>query len=152
MKQDGNMHFYHLPHTHTQCKTVCPPFVWSEWSPCSKACGQGRRYRKAIYDFVCQASDKCPLNRIEESICDVPCKFDPNKYGGPGMVQKLSFCLSVSLSFRLSPFIPCSPVHSSQEGRGWEKEKEGEGDRRKKWRRERGRGGVRKEGERKGKK
>ena len=78
----------HTTHSHMQCKTVCPPFVWSEWSPCSKACGQGRRYRKAIYDFVCQASDKCPLNRIEESICDVPCKFDPDKYGGPGMVQR----------------------------------------------------------------
>ena len=62
------------------------------------------------------------------------------------MVQKLSFCLSVSLSFRLSPFIPCSPVHSSQEGRGWEKEKEGEGDGRKR-RKGKGTGGKMEKGE-----
>lgn len=69
------------------CKTVCPPFIWSEWSPCSKACGPGKRYRKAIYEFVCQASETCPLNRLEESVCDTPCEFDPKKYGGPGGLE-----------------------------------------------------------------
>lgn len=69
------------------CKKVCPPFVWSDWSPCSKACGHGRKYRKAIYEFVCQSSELCPPNRIEESSCEIPCMFDPEKYGGPGGLE-----------------------------------------------------------------
>ena len=76
---------------------MCPPFEWSEWSPCSKACGHGHRYRKAIYQFVCpDHSEKCPDHRLEEEACDLPCLFDPSKYGGPGMCTYMAcLCMSV---------------------------------------------------------
>lgn len=48
------------------------------------ACGRGRRSRKAIYEFLCKTLDDCPSNRVEEEVCERPCKFDPEKYGGPG--------------------------------------------------------------------
>ena len=92
---------------------MCPPFEWSEWSPCSKACGRGHRYRKAIYQFVCPThSEKCPDHRLEEEICDLPCHFDPEKYGGPGISLLRIRNSSHSLSLFLSLFLSVTHSHS----------------------------------------
>ena len=86
-----------LPLYTLQCKSVCPPFVWSEWTPCSQACGHGHRYRKAVYQFVCHDNHGlCLDHKLQVEGCGIPCQFDPSKYGGKGTCTCTCMCTCVN--------------------------------------------------------
>ena len=56
----------------TQCKSKesCPPYVWSEWSTCTRNCEGGRRFRKPTYAFVCMTDDICKQIPNEYEDCN----------------------------------------------------------------------------------
>ena len=60
----------------SQCKSKesCPPYVWSEWSSCTRNCEGGRRFRKANYAFVCMTGENCKQIPNEYEDCNTqPC-------------------------------------------------------------------------------
>ena len=65
----------HILHD-TQCKSKesCPPYVWSEWSTCTRNCEGGRRFRKPTYAFLCMTDDICKQVPNEYEDCNThPC-------------------------------------------------------------------------------